>query len=92
MTPDERNALIDSNTPEIEHIHDARAYFSWSWKGCGFGQLSFDLEDGKWECDTEFMSPERTRKLLHAYADHIADQLTPIIIEEKRIMDEKRGY
>jgi hypothetical protein len=70
-------------TPIVDDAMVANAYFNWSWKGCGFGQLSFSFEDGKWSCSTEMMGPESTRKLLHAFADHVADRLEPILIEER---------
>ena len=74
MTPEERKAIMDTNPPEISDIHAASAYFDWSWMGCGFGQLSFRVtDDGKIECSDECMGRDRVRVLLHALADHIAD-------------------
>lgn len=53
----------------------AGAYMNWSWKGKGFGQLSFSLKDGKYECQNEGLSVESVRALLHTLADHIADNI-----------------
>lgn len=60
---------------EISSVHGANAYFDWSWAGRGFGQLSFSLnrETGKLTCMNECMSRKSVRELLHAFADHIAD-------------------
>jgi hypothetical protein len=60
---------------EIGCIHNARAYFDWSWQGVGFGQLSFsyDRSSGRLSCNNECMSRESVRTLLRALADHIAD-------------------
>jgi hypothetical protein len=58
---------------EIGSIHMASAYFDWSWRGIGFGQLSFSSKNGKITCMNECMSRERVRELLRAFADHIAD-------------------
>lgn len=93
MTPAERYALIDANTPEVDGVHYANCYFDWGWKGCGFGQFSFsfDSETGKWECSNELMSPERSRKLLHAFADYVADNLKPIIEADRDEVDERRA-
>ncbi len=75
MTPEERKAIMDANPPEITGIHGANAYFDWSWMGCGFGQLSFhvDSDTGRITCMDECMGRDRVRVLLHALADHIAD-------------------
>lgn len=77
--------------PKCTDVHSAGAYFDWSWEGCGFGQLSFSCKDGVWSCDTEMMGPESTRKLLHAFADHVADQLEPILIAEREAFENKRN-
>lgn len=60
---------------EIGSIHHADAYFDWSWAGHGFGQLSFsfDRKTGKILVNNECMSRESVRELLHALADHIAN-------------------
>lgn len=60
---------------EISSIHNANVYFDWSWAGRGFGQLSFSMnkETGEIRCMNEYMSRESVRELLHAFADHIAD-------------------
>lgn len=84
---EERQKLMADNPPVCTGVHGAQAYFNWSWKGCGFGQLTFSYQDGEWSCDTEMMGPESTRKLLHAFADHVADNLKPIIEEERRLED-----
>jgi hypothetical protein len=75
MTREERMALMDANPPEIGSIHSAGAYFDWAWKGCGFGQLSFevDRETQAISCNNECMSRESVRKILIALANHIAD-------------------
>ena len=85
MTQDERYAVMDANTPVCDSVHSASAYFDWGWKGCGFGQFSFsvDPKTGKWECSNEMMGPESARKLLHAFADYVADKLEPVIIKER---------
>lgn len=58
---------------EIGEIHRG-AYFSWCKTGCGFGELSFYEQDGILYCDNEYMSRETVREILHALADHVADQ------------------
>lgn len=83
MTPEDRQRVMEENPPTCHGVHAANVYFDWDWKGCGFGQLSFSLKDGVWSCDTETMGPESTRKFLHAFADYVADQLTPIILAER---------
>lgn len=71
----ERRDLMNAHPPEIDQLIGAKAYFSWSWEGCGFGQLSFayDRETGAISCSNECMSRENVRKLLHAFADYVAD-------------------
>ena len=64
---------IEGPLIEIGSIHNANAYFDWSWRGRGFGQLSFQYKDGKLTCNNECMSRESVRELLRAFADHIAD-------------------
>lgn len=91
MTPDERKHAMDTNPPVVDEAYAANAYFGWGWKGCGFGQLSFSVKDGQWSCDTEMMGPDSTRKLLHAFADYVADQLEPIIKAERDAWDAKQN-
>lgn len=82
---EERLKLMDINPPVCEGVHYGSTYFDWSWAGCGFGQFSFNLDrkTGQWTCENEMMGPESVRKLLHAYADYVADQLAPVIIKER---------
>ena len=76
----DRHAIMEANLPKCTGVHWAKGYFDWSWKGCGFGQFSFELsEDGKFRAMNEGMGPESSRKLLHALADYIADNL---VLEE----------
>lgn len=64
----------EKETPVICNIHNAAIYFDWSWKYIGFGQLSLQSnEDGVIEIDSECMSRDRVRKMLHAFADYVAD-------------------
>lgn len=81
---------MNDHVPFVNEVHSAGAYFTWGWKRCGFGELSFGVKDGKWHCDTECMGPESVRKLLHAFADHVADNLTPVIEAERAEMMAKR--
>lgn len=76
MTREERYALMDANPPEIGSIHHGSAYFDWGWKGCGFGQLSFEVnrETQEITCMNECMSRESVRKILISLANHIADK------------------
>ena len=62
--------------PEVSGIHSGGAYFDWGWKGIGYGQLSFhyDRIDERITIDNECMSRDTVRKLLHAFADFIADR------------------
>lgn len=62
------------------------AYFNWGWQGCGFGQLSFKLRpDGKFDVMNEAMGPDSVRKLLHAFADYVADHA--VLEDEPRSSD-----
>lgn len=90
MTPEEREKSMVDNSPVCSEVHRGGAYFDWQWKGCGFGQFSFhyDLDKG-WSCDNEMMGPESTRRLLHAFADHVADNLTPLIVQERKDWEAK---
>lgn len=74
MSHEERRAIMAANPPNVDLIN-ANAYLNWSWKACGFGQLSFtfDRETGAITCSNECMSRENVRAILHAMADHIAD-------------------
>lgn len=85
MSPEQRRQVMKDNPPTCEHVHNSTVYFDWSWQGCGFGQLSFSFDSatGKWSCDTESMGPESTRQLLHAFADYVADNLKPILEQQK---------
>jgi len=82
----ERAAMREANPPVVDGAHSAHAYFDWRWKGCGFGQFSFhyDHETEKWSCSNEVMGPEASRKLLHAFADFVADNLAPVILEQDK--------
>lgn len=75
LTREERYALMDANPPEIGSIHNGSVYFDWCWKGCGFGQLSFevDRDTQKILCNNECMSRESIRKILTSLANHIAE-------------------
>lgn len=69
-----RAKIRADNPPEIDEVFGARAYFAWSWKGCGFGQLSFSkAAGGEITCMNECMSRDMVRTILHAFADHVAD-------------------
>lgn len=74
-----RFRVMDENDPvvDVDGIHWANAYFDWSWKGCGFGQLSFskDRETGKLTCMNECMGRESVRKILIAMANTVADKV-----------------
>lgn len=75
MTPDERNAIMEANPPEVCGLSTANTFFSWSWKGCGFGQLHVFLSnDGALIINNERMDRDRVRKILHAWADYVADR------------------
>lgn len=76
QTPEEHQKLRDENSPVVDYLHNANSYFDWGWEGCGHGQLSFsiDRETGKITCMNECMGRNSVRKLLHAYADFVADR------------------
>ena len=76
MTPEEPQALRDANSPTVHALFSAYCYVGWSWKGCGFGQLSIDFEPdtGKPEIMNERMTRDSVRKILHAMADFVADR------------------
>jgi len=60
---------------EIGDVFSGGAYFNWGAVGIGFGQLSFSVDPStqKVSCMNECMNRESVRKILHAFADHIAD-------------------
>ena len=61
-------------TPEIGDVFRSSVYFDWVWKHCGFGQLSWYIdENGSIQMSNEGMNRERIRKILHSYADYVAD-------------------
>lgn len=92
-TAEERQKLRHENPPVCDNVYAANAYFDWYWKGCGCGQLRFGYnpDTNKWWADTEMMGPESTRKLLHAFADYVADNLAPVIEEEQREWEERKA-
>lgn len=77
LTLEEREALMDSNPPEVDTLHAADLYFDWSWRGCGWGQLSisYDRQTGELTAMNECMDRDSVRKFLHALADFIADRV-----------------
>ena len=74
---EERQKIKDENPPKVSWLHNANAYFDWGWEGCGFGQLSFsiDHDTGQITCMNECMSRDSVRKILHAYAEFLADRV-----------------
>jgi len=67
--------LIAKQAIKIDDIFNGGAYFSWCMTGTGFGQLSFNV-DQKTQvitCMNECMSRDTVRKILVAFANHIAD-------------------
>lgn len=77
ITLHDHNALMDEQIPQVTNIHNAQLYFDWAWKYCGFGQLSVSHshESGELTCMNETMGQESVRKLLHAFADYVADNV-----------------
>ncbi len=75
MSPEELTEKINSGTPEVTSLHRLDIYVDWSWPHRGFGQIRFtyDKITGIVTCENECMSRESVRKILHAMADHIAD-------------------
>jgi len=66
---------MDSNLPKVVETHTANTYFDWSWAGCGFGQMEVFLsKDGTLVIDNECMGRDSVRKILHAWADYVADR------------------
>jgi hypothetical protein len=75
MTPEERQAIMTANPPEITSVHYGSAYFDWSWMGCGSGQLSFSVDraTGQITFMDEHMGKERVRTILHQFVDHLVE-------------------
>jgi hypothetical protein len=74
MTRDELKKIMDANPPVVAEVH-AENYFTWSWQGCGFGELSFHFNETtkRFDINDECMGKESVRKLLHAFADYVVD-------------------
>lgn len=91
-TAEERRKLREANPPVCDNAYAANAYFDWYWDGCGCGQLRFGYnpDTNEWWADTEMMGPESTRKLLHAFADFVADKLAPSIEAERKQWEEQK--
>jgi hypothetical protein len=77
ISREERQKMMEENPPVVTGAHYANAYFDWEWMGCGFGQLSFNLDREKMELTAmnECMGRNSVRKFLHAFADYIADRV-----------------
>ncbi len=60
-------AMFDS-CPDAVSMHGGFG-LDWSLKGCGFGQLYFDVKEGEIYCDSEYMSPESVKKILGILVD-----------------------
>lgn len=77
LTKEERKEMMEANPPVVYCLHTADVYFDWGWKGCGFGQFSFEYnrETGEITAMNECMGRESIRKFLHALADYIADRV-----------------
>ena len=71
-----RNLLANSSLPTFTMAHSFYMYGDWFWPGCGFGQIDFifDEEKNTLTCSNECMSRNSVRKILHAFADFIADR------------------
>lgn len=66
---------MNTNLPKVVETHAAKTFFDWHWAGCGFGQMEVFLsKDGSLVIDNECLSRERVRKILHAWADYVADR------------------
>jgi hypothetical protein len=75
LSMEEREAIMEANPPVVSGLHWAKTYFDWGWKGFGFGQLEVFLsKDGDLLIHNECMGRDRVRKILHAWADYIADR------------------
>jgi hypothetical protein len=61
--------------PEIIQLHNSGAYFTWGWENFGFGQFSVSFADNKLTASNETLSRESVRKLLHQWADYVADRV-----------------
>lgn len=62
-------------SPHINSIYSTNIYFGWGWYTCGFGQLAvkYDEDTNRITCMNECMGRKSVRKMLHAYADYLAD-------------------
>ena len=69
-----RPAHYDTD-PEIVSLHNSNVYFTWGWENFGFGQLSIGFADNTLMASNETMSRESVRKLLHQWADYVADRV-----------------
>jgi hypothetical protein len=67
---------MQKHNPEIQEIMSLGLYVAWGWEGCGFGELyiKYDPDTKTYTWDTEAMSVESIRKILHAVVDHIVDK------------------
>lgn len=66
--------MTNANSPKVAEMHTAKTYFDWRWAGFGFGQMEVFLsKDGTIVIDNECMGRDSVRKILHAWADHVAD-------------------
>ena len=68
--------LSRDSLPTIEFLFGFNMYCDWHWPGCGFGQLDFkfDPETNQIHCGNECMSRDAVRKMLHSFADFVADR------------------
>lgn len=75
LTPEEARQVMDANPPTVAEVRDFHVNMTWSWKGCGFGELwiRFDPETGRYSYDSETMGKESVRKFLRALVDHVVD-------------------
>ena len=75
LTHYERAQLAEKEVPEIDGVHAADIYIDWGWTHKGFGQLRVYINktDGKIHIDDEYIRRESVRKILHAFADYVAD-------------------
>jgi hypothetical protein len=76
LTREESHKIMDSNPPTVAEVRTFHINMTWSWKGCGFGELWIRRnEDGTLSYDTECMGPESVRKMLYALADHTVAEI-----------------
>jgi hypothetical protein len=77
LSPEEARRVRDANPPTVAEVHVFHINMTWSWKGCGFGELyvRFNPDAGTYSFDTEAMSKDSVRKFLRALADHVADHV-----------------